>query len=247
MAKDYFAGDVAEHYDEHIGELSDPEVIAPTADFLAALAQGRAALEFGIGTGRIALALAKRGLHVRGIDLSQDMVRKLHEKPGGDTIDVTIGDYACTKVGEKFGLVYIVFNTIMNLTTQEEQVAAFQNAAEHLDDGGYFVVEVITPDLQRLARGERVRTFAFTPEHLGLDEIEIATQRLNSHHYRLVDGRYELLSAPFRYVWPSELDLMARIADMSLHERWSDWNREPFTSDSTQHISVWQKVQRREG
>jgi SAM-dependent methyltransferase len=241
MAIDYFAGIVAERYDERLGELGDPEVVATTADFLAARAGDGHALEFGIGTGRIALPLASRGIRVHGIDLSPDMVRKLREKPGGDKIGVTIGDYATTKVGEKFGLVYLVFNTIMNLTTQDEQIAAFQNAAAHLDDGGRFVVEVMTPDLQRLPRGETVRTFAFSPAHLGLDEIDVASQHLNSHHYRLVDGRYELTSAPFRYVWPSELDLMARLAGMSLRERWSDWNREPFLSESTKHISVWQR------
>jgi len=241
MAIDYFAGSIAERYDERLGELGDPDVVATTADFLATLAGNGAALEFGIGTGRIALPLAKRGVRVHGIDLSPDMVRKLREKSGSTEIGITIGDYASATVGEKFGLVYIVFNTIMNLTTQEEQVAAFQNAAAHLRDGGCFVVEVMTPDLQRLPRGETVRTFAFSPAHLGLDEIDVASQRLNSHHYRLVDGRYELTSAPFRYVWPSELDLMARLAGMSLRERWSDWNREPFTSESTKHVSVWQK------
>jgi hypothetical protein len=165
----------------------------------------------------------------------------LQNKPGAADIGVTISDYATTTVGTTFRLVYLVFNTIMNLTSQDEQVAAFQNAAAHLEPGGCFVIEVGVPDLQRLPPGETVRPFTVTPTKLGFDEYDIAAQGLVSHHYRVVDGRLDVVSVPFRYVWPSELDLMAQLAGMRLRERWSGWNREPFTSDSTAHVSVWEK------
>ena len=210
--------------------------------FLAGLAGAGPALEFGIGTGRIALPLSQRGVRVHGIDLSEAMVAKLREKPGADAIEVTIGDFASTRVGGTFQLVYLVFNTIENLTTQDDQVACFRNAAAHLEPGGCFVIEVMVPDLRRLPPGEIIRPFSITPEYLGFDEYDVATQRLVSHHYTVRDGQLEMRSVPFRYVWPSELDLMAQLAGMSLRERWGDWQREPFTSDSNGHVSVWQKT-----
>jgi hypothetical protein len=154
---------------------------------------------------------------------------------------VTVGDFATTTVEGSFRLAYLVFNTINNLTTQDAQVACFQNVAAHLEPGGCFVIEVGVPQLQRLPPGETVRPFAVTPTHLGFDEYDVATQGLISHHYSVVDGHWEASSLPFRYVWPAELDLMARLAGMMLQERWSDWRREPFTSDSTKHVSVWRK------
>jgi SAM-dependent methyltransferase len=169
------------------------------------------------------------------------MVARLRAKPGGDQITVTIGDFATTRVAGRFSVAYLVFNTIMNLTTQDEQVACFQNVADHLAPGGCFVIEVGVPDLQRLPPGETVRAFTVTDSRLGFDEYDIAGQGLVSHHYWIQDGKLEVFSPPFRYVWAAELDLMARLAGMSLRERWSGWNREPFTSDSTQHVSVWQK------
>jgi SAM-dependent methyltransferase len=187
------------------------------------------------------LPLSQRGIRVHGIDLSEPMVARLRAKPGSDQIDVTIGDFATTKVEGRFSVAYLVFNTIMNLTSQDEQVACFQNVAAHLQPGGCFVIEVGIPDLQRLPPGETVRAFTVTSERLGFDEYDIAAQRLISHHYWIEDGKLEVFAAPFRYVWPAELDLMARLAGMSLRERWSGWNREPFTSDSRQHISVWEK------
>jgi SAM-dependent methyltransferase len=218
-----------------------PAVVDPAVDFLADLAGHGAALELGIGTGRIALPLARRGVRVHGIDLSEAMVARLRAKPGAEQIGVTIGDFATTAVDGRFSLAYLVFNTIGNLTTQDEQVACFQNVAAHLEPGGCFVIEVWVPSLQRLPPGETVRAFSVTPTYLGFDEYDVASQGLISHHYTVVDGRLDLVSMPFRYVWPSELDLMARLAGMTLRERWSDWNREPFTSDSTKHISVWEK------
>jgi SAM-dependent methyltransferase len=221
--------------------MFDPAKVGPVVEFLAELASDGSALELGIGTGRIALPLAQRGIRVHGIDLSEAMVAQLRAKPGANKIDVTIGDFATTTVERRFSVAYLVFNTIMNLTSQDEQVACFQNVAAHLQPGGCFVIEVGIPDLQRLPPGETVQAFTVTPTRLGFDEYDVAAQGMISHHYWIEDGKLEVFSAPFRYVWPGELDLMARLAGMSLRERWSDWNREPFTSDSRQHVSVWEK------
>jgi len=239
-ADGYFGERVAATYDDS-SDTFDPGAVEPTVDLLAELAGDGRALELAVGTGRIALPLAARGVPVHGIDLSRAMVARMRAKPGGDAIDVTIGDIATTRVEGTFRLAYLVFNTITNLTTQDAQVACFQNVAEHLEPGGCFVIEVIVPELQRLPPGETVRAFTVTPRHLGFDEYDIAAQGVISHHYWVDGGELETFSALFRYVWPSELDLMARLAGMTLRERWSDWNREPFTSDSMSHISVWRK------
>lgn len=241
MPTDYFGERVAERYDESTADLSDAAAVDPVVDFLVDLCSEGTALELGIGTGRIALPLAQRGIRVHGIDLSQAMVAKLRAKPGASNIGVTVGDFATTTVEKRFSVAYLVFNTIMNLTTQDEQVACFQNVAAHLQPGGRFVIEVMVPDLQRLPPGETVRPFTVSATRLGFDEYDVAAQGLISHHYWAVDGKLEGDSIPFRYVWPAELDLMARIAGMSLRERWSGWKREPFTSDSTTHVSVWEK------
>jgi SAM-dependent methyltransferase len=243
MPRDYFGERVAERYDESSAEMFDPSRVEPVVDFLVELATDGSALELGIGTGRIALPLAQRGIRVHGIDLSEAMVAKLRAKPGVSDIGVTVGDFATTTVEKRFSVAYLVFNTIMNLTTQAEQVACFQNVAAHLQPGGCFVIEVGVPDLQRLPPGETFRPFTVSATRLGFDEYDIAAQGLISHHYWIEDGRFETVSMPFRYVWPAELDLMARLAGMSLRERWSGWRREPFTSDSRQHVSVWQKAQ----
>jgi SAM-dependent methyltransferase len=241
MPEDHFGERVAARYDESSAEMFAPAVVDPAVDFLAGLAGDGAALELGIGTGRIALPLARRGVPVHGIDLSAAMVARLRAKPGATRIGVTVGDFATTGVDGRFSVAYLVFNTIMNLTTQDGQVACFQNVAAHLEPGGCFVVEVGVPQLQRLPPGETVRAFAVGPTHLGFDEYDVASQGLVSHHYRVVDGSLELDSMPFRYVWPSELDLMARLAGMRLRERWGGWKREPFTSESATHVSVWEK------
>ena len=241
MPTNYFGERVAERYDETSADMFDPAKVDPVVEFLAELASDGSALELGIGTGRIALPLAQRGIRVHGIDLSEAMVARLRAKSGSDQIDVTIGDFATTKVEGRFSVAYLVFNTIMNLTSQDEQVACFQNVAAHLRPGGCFVIEVGIPDLQRLPLGETVRAFTVTSERLGFDEYDIAAQGLISHHYWIEDGKLEAFAAPFRYVWPAELDLMARFAGMSLRERWSGWNREPFSSDSREHVSVWEK------
>jgi SAM-dependent methyltransferase len=232
MTEDQFGEAVAARYDG--GPMFSVEVVGPTVDLLGELAGDGAALELGIGTGRIALPLAQRGVPVHGIDLSQAMVARLREKPGSAEIGTTIGDFATTRVEGTYRLVYLVFNTIMNLTTQDAQVACFENAARHLEPGGSFLVEVMVPDLRRLPPGERYVVFDVEEGHVGVDEYDVVEQGLVSHHY--TDG---LASVPFRYVWPSELDLMARIAGLALRERWSDWDRSPFTSESRKHVSVW--------
>ena len=239
----YFGERVAARYDES-GELAgmfDPAVVGPTVDFLAELAGSGRALELGIGTGRIALPLAQRGVRVHGIELSKAMAARLRAKPGGEEIGVTIGDFATATADGAFSVAYLVFNTISNLTTQAAQLACFGNVAAHLEPGGCFVIEVGVPDLQRLPPGETVRAFHVGETRWGLDEHDVANQGLISHHFELVDGRVERNSIPFRYTWPAELDLMAELAGMSLRERWSGWRREPFTSDSRKHVSVWEK------
>jgi SAM-dependent methyltransferase len=241
VPEDYFGERVAERYDETAADMFDPAVVDPVIDFLAELAGDGAALELGIGTGRIALPLARRGVLVHGIDLSEAMVAKLRAKPGADEIGVTIGDFATTTVGDTFSVAYLVFNSIMNLTTQDEQVACFENVAAHLEPGGCFVIEVGIPALRYLPPGETFTVFDVSESHLGFDEYDVANQGLVSHHFWPLDGTFERLSMPFRYAWPAEFDLMARIAGMKLRERWSGWNREPFTSESTKHVSVWEK------
>jgi SAM-dependent methyltransferase len=236
----HFDERIAARYDAMSADMFEPSVLDPAVQFLADVARGGAALELGIGTGRLALPLSERGVRVHGIDVSAPMVERLRAKPGAHAVGVTIGDFATTRVDGSFRLVYLVFNTIMNLVTQDEQVACFRNAAAHLEPGGCFVIEVGVPGLQRLPPGETVRAFTVSPTRLGFDEYDLAAQILYSHHYWVEDGRLETFSAPYRYVWPSELDLMARLAGMTLRERWSDWHRAPFRSDSTSHVSVWQ-------
>jgi SAM-dependent methyltransferase len=252
---DYFGESVAARYDDD--EMFAPEVVGPAVDFLAALAaaggkseqseesgaSAPSALELGIGTGRIALPLSRRGVLVHGIDLSMAMVARLRAKPGADDIAVTIGDFATARAGRTFRLVYLVYNTIGNLTTQDDQVDCFRNAAAHLEPGGHFVVEVGVPDLRRLPPGQTAVPFRVEPGRLGFDTYDLVSQGLVSHHYWTDDeGGVQTLSVPFRYVWPAELDLMARIAGMRLTQRWGDWTRAPFTGDSTTHVSVWRKT-----
>jgi SAM-dependent methyltransferase len=231
-----FGEEAAARYDAETADMP----VEPVVDFLAPLARDGAALELGIGTGRIALPLAARGVRVSGIDLSPEMVARLREKPGGDAVEVVIGDFATTRVEGTFALAYVVFNTLMNLGTQDRQVECFQNVAAHLGQGGLFVVEVMLPELQKLPPGGTFVPFDVTPEHLGFDEYDVAQQGLTSHHYYPAEGEYATFRG--RYAWPSELDLMARLAGLRLRERWGDWDRSPFTSESGKHVSVWEKA-----
>jgi Methyltransferase domain len=237
----FFGEREAAVYDDHVAEMFAPAVVTPVVETLAELAGGGAALEMGIGTGRIALPLAARGVPVHGIDASAAMVAKLRTKTGNDAIDVTIGDFATARVDGRFALVYLIFNTIFNLRTQDEQVACFQNAADHLDSGGHFVIELGVPDLQRLPPGQDVFVYAVDARTMSFDVYDVVTQRLTSNHFVVDDGRVSSYPVEGRYAWPSELDLMARLAGMRLRERWGGWKREPFTSLSRSHVSIYEK------
>jgi SAM-dependent methyltransferase len=236
----YFDERVAETYDDD-AEMFDPAVVEPVVELLVELAGGGRALELGIGTGRIAVPLSQRGVPVHGIELSSAMVARLRAKPGGKEIGVTIGDFSTVAVDGTFSVAYLVFNTIMNLTTQAAQVSCFRNVAAHLEPGGCFVIEVEVPGLQRLPVGETHQVIYVSDDSWGFDELDVANQGLVSHHFSVVDGKAERVSIPFRYAWPAELDLMAELAGMRLHARWSGWKREPFASESRKHVSVWEK------
>jgi SAM-dependent methyltransferase len=237
----YFDERIAARYDESAAHLFEPDVVGPVVDFLVELAADGGALELGIGTGRIALPLASRGVPVHGIELSKAMVARMRTKPGGEDIGVTIGDFATARVDRSFSVAYLVANTIMNLTTQAAQVACFRNVAAHLRPGGCFVIDVVIPDLRRLPPGQTILAYDLSETRWSFDEYDVMTQGLTSNHFEIVDGRLERFSAPFRYVWPAELDLMAQLAGMRLRERWAGWKREPFTSESGKHVSVWEK------
>jgi SAM-dependent methyltransferase len=236
----YFDERVAATYDDD-AEMFDPAVVEPVVELLVELAGGGRALELGIGTGRIAVPLSQRGVPVHGIELSSAMVARLRAKPGGKEIGVTIGDFSTVAVDGTFSVAYLVFNTIMNLTTQAAQVSCFRNVAAHLEPGGCFVIEVEVPGLQRLPVGETHQVIYVSDDSWGFDELDVANQGLVSHHFSVVDGKAERVSIPFRYAWPAELDLMAELAGMRLHARWSGWKREPFASESRKHVSVWEK------
>ena len=236
-----WGADVAHGYDRATAGMSSPEVLGPTVDFLRDHAGDGPVAEFAIGTGRVALPLAAAGVEVRGIELSEPMVDELRRKPGGADLDVVIGDMTTIRLAGEFSLVYLVFNTITNLLDQEQQAACFDNAAKHLRAGGAFVVETFVPPLRRLTPGDNFKPFDVSPEHVGIDEIDTVDQQLISHHYDFVEGRAKYSQSLHRYVWPSELDLMAAHAGLQRTERWADWSRGPFTESSTSHVSVWVK------
>ncbi|MFJ4878940.1 class I SAM-dependent DNA methyltransferase [Streptomyces sp. NPDC088745] len=236
----------ATYDDPETGGMFSPSAVDPAVDLLAELAAGGPALEFAVGTGRIALPLARRGVPVHGIDLSRAMVERMRAKEGGAELPVTIGDFATARADGPyepggFTLVYLVFNTIMNLTTQEAQVACFRNAAAHLAPGGAFVVEVGVPELRLLPPGQEAVPMRATPTRWAFDRYEVATQSMSSNYIEVEGGRGSYRSIPFRYVWPAELDLMAQLAGMRLRARWEGWRGEPFTNESEKHVSVWEK------
>ena len=240
MLDDHFAGEVAAGYDDTLGAMGSAEVLGPTVDLLTDLVGTGAALELAVGTGRVALPLAARGVPVSGVELSPDMVAQLRAKPGGDAIRVTMGDMTTARAEGVFRLVYLVYNTIGNVETQDRQVACFANAAAHLEPGGCFVIENVVPDLRRLVPGHDAIVFAHAPGYVGYDRYDdLVAQHAISHHFVADGSGVREVRAPFRYVWPSELDLMARLACLELEDRWADWDRSPFTGDSTSHVSVW--------
>jgi SAM-dependent methyltransferase len=242
MVEDHFAGEVAVRYDDGLGAMGTAAVIQRTVEVLAELADGGPALELAVGTGRIALPLAALGVPVSGIELSPDMVAELRAKPGGDQIPIAIGDMTRTQVDGAFRLVYLVYNTIGNVETQDRQVACFANAAGHLAPGGCFVIEVGVPDLRRLVPGQDAVVFDHRPGYVGYDRYDdLVSQHAVSHHFVTGSAGARETQTPFRYVWPSELDLMGRLAGLELSCRWADWDRSPFTADSRSHVSVWRK------
>jgi SAM-dependent methyltransferase len=240
VPQNLFTGVKATNYDRGSPEMWDPALLDATADFLATLAHGGRALEFGIGTGRVAYPLRERGIEVHGIDISAEMIDQLRRKPGSDAIGTTVGDFATATAPGEFSLVYVVFNSISNLLEQSEWVETFRNASRHLRPGGVFAMELDVIDLRRYPPGAAVLPFDVSPHHIGFDTLDVVNQRGVSHHYVVVNGRGGHFESPFRYAWPAELDLMAEMAGMRLRERWSDWDRAPFTSESTKHISVWE-------
>jgi SAM-dependent methyltransferase len=234
--------EIAEVYDKTYAAQSEPSVIGPIINLLAELAEGGPVLEFAVGTGRVALPLAARVVAMHGIELSPHMVEQLRAKPGADAVRVTVGDMTNTRVPGSFKLVYLVANSIMNVTTQDDQLAVFANAAAHLEHGGCFVVEVLVPQLRRVPPGQSSWVFTLDPDHVGIETFDdVACQIASSHHWIEVDGRLVRHSAPYRYVWPSELDLMAKITGFQLRDRWAGWDRAPFISDSHSQVAVFEK------
>jgi SAM-dependent methyltransferase len=234
-----FTGVVASRYDEDCAEISTPEALAPMLDVLEELAAGGSALELAIGTGRVGLPLAARGVAVSGIELGEDMVAELRRKPGGEEIPVAIGDMATTRVPGSYSLVYLVFNTLSNLVEQDEQVACFVNAAAHLAPGGVFVIEQGEPDLRRFPPGALAVPFEIGKQDLGFDTYDLVTQVLTSHHYRVGDS--QAFASHHRWVWFGEMDLMARLAGLHLLDRWTDWNRTAPDNDDTGRVSIYVK------
>ena len=237
----FFGERVAATYDDLSDRMFQPEAIEPAVSLLAELAGSGRALELAIGTGRIGLPLSQRGVPVHGIELSRAMAARLRSKPGGEAIPVTIGDMATTRVDGNFTVAYLVYNTINNLTTQETQVACFRNVAEHLAPGGCFVIETGIPNLRYLPPGQDILGYRADPGRIVSYTFDHATQQYRGHYVAFTDGTGEYRTIPFRYVWPSELDLMAQLAGLRFRDRWAGWNREPFTTDSRSHVSVWEK------
>ncbi|MFE1923638.1 class I SAM-dependent DNA methyltransferase [Streptomyces asoensis] len=233
----------ADRYDAEETEMSSAAVLGPTVDLLAELAGEGAALEFAIGTGRVGVPLRRRGVRVAGIELSEPMAAVLRRKIDEDALPVTLGDMATTVVPGEFSLMYLVYNTLSNLLTQDEQVECFRNAARHLAPGGRFVVELGVPPLRCLPPGQVAVPFDVSERHLGFDTFDLVGQMLVSHHFTRDgdDGRHRRDASRHRYAWPAELDLMARIAGLALERRVADWDGTPFTGDSAKHVSVWRK------
>ncbi len=243
VTAEVWSQEMAEVYDTTSAVMFSPAVLDPAVDLLAELAGRGPALEFAVGTGRVALPLSDRGIVVKGIELSAPMAGQLRAKPGADAVVVTVGDMTTTRVPGSFSLVYLVWNSIMNVTTQPEQVAVFRNAAAHLEQGGCFVVEVMVPQMRQVPRGAVGRVFTMEPGHVGIETFDdLVGQIAWSHHWMEVEGRLVHHAAPYRYVWPAELDLMAELAGFRLRDRYSGWTGAPFTSDSMEQVAIYEKV-----
>jgi SAM-dependent methyltransferase len=237
---DIWDAEAARTYDTPGTGMFAPEVLGPTVERLVDLAAGGAALEFAVGTGRVAVPLSERGVPVAGIELSTAMVDRLRTKAGPDTIPVVVGDMATARAPGEFALVFCVFNAISTLLTQHEQVACFRNAARHLAPGGRFVVELWVPELRTLPPGRQATVWSSEPGYIGLDTYDVLHQHVVSHHFRFGDGdRARLFRSPHRYVWPAELDLMAQLAGFELQTRSAGWAGAPFTAGSPSHVSVY--------
>ena len=238
--------EIAGAYDSAYREMFGPAVLGPMTAGLAELAGGGPALEFAVGTGRVALPLSAAGVPVHGLELSGPMADRLRAKPGADAIPVTIGDMRSARVpGGPFTLVYLVANTLMNVTTQDDQLAVFANAAAHLTAGGYFALELIVPQLRRVPPGQDAWVFTMETGHVGIETFDdVVGQVAWSHHWVEIEGRLVRHSAPYRYIWPSELVLMARIAGFEFQERWGDWVRSPFAAESGRQVAVFVKTGR---
>ena len=242
MASIVWDEELAAVYDDVYAWQAEPSAVEPITRVLAELAGGGAALEFGVGTGRIALALSARGVAVTGIELSPHMAARLRAKPGADAVPVIVSDMTTTRAQGEFTLVYLVANSIMNVTTQDEQLAVFSNAGAHLGPGGRFVLSVIVPQPGAVTATGKGRVFTLDPDHVGVETFEDPVSQIAwSHHWMEVGGRLVRHSAPYRYVWPSELDLMARLAGFRRTHRWADWSRSPFTAASNHHVTVYEK------
>ena len=234
----------AQRYDTPGTGMFAPEVIDPTVAFLAGLAGDGRALEFAIGTGRVAVPLSRRGVSIVGIELSEPMIEQLRAKADADSIPVIVGDMATTRAPGTYALVYLVFNTISNLLGQAEQVECFRNAARHLGPGGRFVIELWVPELRSLPPGKEATVWTTEPGYIGLDTYDVLTQRIVSHHFRFGEGQQaQLFRSPHRYIWPAELDLMGQLAGFELESRQADWSGTEFTADSRSHVSVYRLPQ----
>jgi SAM-dependent methyltransferase len=240
LPEDIWDTETAERYDTPGTGMFAPDVLGPAVDRLAALAEGGRALEFAIGTGRVAVPLARRGVPVAGIELSRPMLEQLRTKADSASIPVVVGDMATSRVQGEFSLVYLVFNTISNLLGQDEQIACFHNAARHLAPRGRFVIELWVPELRALTPGRRATVGVVEPGYVLFDTYDVLAQQVVSHHVHIGDGREaRIFRSPHRYVWPAELDLMGRLAGFELEHRHADWAGSPFTAESPSHVSVY--------
>jgi SAM-dependent methyltransferase len=241
-SSDLWDAETAREYDASSAFMFDPAVLDPAVSFLADLAGTGPVLELAVGTGRVAVPLRERGLAVSGIELSEPMVAELRRRADETMLPVVVGDMATTTVPGEFSLVYVVWNSIGNLRTQEEQVACFRNAAAHLVPGGRFVIELFVPGIRRFPPGQAGVPFHVGDTHVGIDTYDLTTQQGTSHHFRRhPDGTADYGASNFRYIWPAECDLMAQLAGLTLEARYAGWDRGPFTSDSESHVSVWRK------